>query len=725
MTKFALATFLFCLFLLPVMGQETGKPVSGQPAGNNIPFATGTAPAITTILDASVDPSKFNPEPLMQFTQKYLPQIAPQYQTTVTFKYNPNATNGNTPCNENGSSVVTFFDYLPTNVVDSAGMIPLIYETSGALFSPCNTYVADGSGLPLETIDGTNMGIATQKAFFAGDLKHYASSSEIFDAARNAKQRIGGGAKSFFGNPGPIFNFLAGGGQMVAYNGPTGTMMPFQLASSEFVTNNDIFSSWDSVTSTIMGVNHNQFFRQIPTSYTNGPDGTFLFMLASGPLVINDVGIGVSTINPLGTAFLILQKKSGVNTFTTGTITYWVTCADGKIYLPPTVISATSPELSLNLLNANLFPQKAFCTEHATLNNDPTSEILQNIVYYPTGEVTPDTTFIYNNGADFQSPNTLPISELTDVETGAAIPYETITGGIVFHGSHHHFFVSDGTHWRTSPMPPVPYFMSFLNLPDPVIAAVANAASFDNTVDPNNWTVAPGGLASVYGQNLTPHPPSNNAAIPLPVYGCTGSSEINEGSCQAVIQDSSGQKLQAGFFYSSDIQLNIRIPSSAQVGPARLWITREGQLGDPYQFTIAAVSPGIYVSNGFAIAQFYTPRKALYQTVDNGANKATTGDTLVIYCNGLGTTTNDPADSTQPAPDVASPAVVPLTATFTDSVGNSITVNPYYAGLTPGAIGLYQVDVTIPTGLQTSGGSINVVFTQNGQNSSPAVIPTF
>jgi uncharacterized protein (TIGR03437 family) len=45
----------------------------------------------------------------------------------------------------------------------------------------------------------------------------------------------------------------------------------------------------------------------------------------------------------------------------------------------------------------------------------------------------------------------------------------------------------------------------------------------------------------------------------------------------------------------------------------------------------------------------------------------------------------------------------------------------YFAGLTPGLVGLYQMNFQVPTGL--AAGNITVVVSQNDQSSNQTVLP--
>src|SRR5439155_3401585 len=93
-------------------------------------------------------------------------------------------------------------------------------------------------------------------------------------------------------------------------------------------------------------------------------------------------------------------------------------------------------------------------------------------------------------------------------------------------------------------------------------------------------------------------------------------------------------------------------------------------------------------------------------------NPARIGHDLIIYSGGLGATdANPPAVTGAASP--AGNALLPVTATV-----GGVAVQVDYAGLTPGLVGLYQVNVHLGSGVPT-GDNIDVILTQNGIASNP------
>ena len=99
------------------------------------------------------------------------------------------------------------------------------------------------------------------------------------------------------------------------------------------------------------------------------------------------------------------------------------------------------------------------------------------------------------------------------------------------------------------------------------------------------------------------------------------------------------------------------------------------------------------------------------QLID-GTRPARAGDSVQIYCTGLGAT--NPLIPTGQAASSATPAVVQPTVMI-----GGISATVQYAGLAPGFVGLYQINAVVPAGL--SGSSADVVISGAGATSRSGV----
>jgi len=98
------------------------------------------------------------------------------------------------------------------------------------------------------------------------------------------------------------------------------------------------------------------------------------------------------------------------------------------------------------------------------------------------------------------------------------------------------------------------------------------------------------------------------------------------------------------------------------------------------------------------------------------SNPAARGSTIVLYANGLGPVTNQPASGD---PAGASP-LSKTTNTPTVMIGGQ-SAQVAFSGLAPSLPGLYQLDVTVPSGI--SAGSQNITVSIGGAMSPNLTIP--
>ncbi|MFN0165890.1 MAG: putative Ig domain-containing protein, partial [Bryobacteraceae bacterium] len=197
-------------------------------------------------------------------------------------------------------------------------------------------------------------------------------------------------------------------------------------------------------------------------------------------------------------------------------------------------------------------------------------------------------------------------------------------------------------------------------------------------------TLAPGTLVEIYGTNLT-SVAVEPKILPLPrVFNNT--SVIIGGTT-------------APLFFLSPGQLNVQLPYEfAPNSEFPFMVSRAGTFSLPETLVFSDVQPGV-----FAFAQ---KADASLVTAESPAKP---GEFLQLYLLGMGVT-NPPVAS-----GVASPGTEPLgraAAETTVTVGG-VNATIYYVGLTPGLVGLFQINVQVPTGL--SAGEYDVVVTTDGR----------
>jgi uncharacterized protein (TIGR03437 family) len=226
----------------------------------------------------------------------------------------------------------------------------------------------------------------------------------------------------------------------------------------------------------------------------------------------------------------------------------------------------------------------------------------------------------------------------------------------------------------------------------PKIDQVVNAADFSKPI-------APGGLITVFGSNLSPIS-----------QGSTGGSLTNAlaDSCLQV------NGLGVPVLFVSPTQINAQLPNFD--GNTTLVLNTPGGVSDNYNLTILPTAPSVFRiptsgPDGTTAAivrasnnELVTPSNPVHRT-----------DILIIYATGLGRTTPEvPAGMRAPTDQlsvVQTPAVVTI---------GGVSVAVEFAGLAPGFVGLYQINVRV-NGRVPLGLSMPLVISQGASSTSVPV----
>lgn len=227
----------------------------------------------------------------------------------------------------------------------------------------------------------------------------------------------------------------------------------------------------------------------------------------------------------------------------------------------------------------------------------------------------------------------------------------------------------------------------------PSVAAVVNSASY-------RATVAPGSIAAVFG-TFPVGSLQMASGIPLPTV--LGGISMQSGN------------MAFPFVYVSGSQLAVQVPwELSGKTEAAVTATANGLTGPPQTVRIAPYAPGIFTANAQGTGQGAI-LDGSYRLVDS-SNPAAPGSALQIYCTGLGAVTN------QPPSGAAAPSgpLAETTAKPTVTVGG-LAAHVLFSGLTPGLVGLYQVNIEVPLGV-TGGNAVPVVISIGGVESNTATV---
>ncbi len=207
-------------------------------------------------------------------------------------------------------------------------------------------------------------------------------------------------------------------------------------------------------------------------------------------------------------------------------------------------------------------------------------------------------------------------------------------------------------------------------------------------------TMPLGGIIAIYGQNLA----ATGAAPSTPLPTILGGTTFTAG----------GRNLP--LFYSSSGQVNAQLPFEFTAGSSVALVAKTtSDLTVPVIVQVGAAVPGIFTANASGSGQGII-LDTQYRLVDS-TQPATAGDTVVVWCTGLGAT--NPAVKSGDATPLSPLSNVTINPTVTIG-GKPATVAA--AVLTPTLVGLYQVAVVVPSGV--TGSAVQVVMTQGTVSSN-------
>jgi uncharacterized protein (TIGR03437 family) len=208
--------------------------------------------------------------------------------------------------------------------------------------------------------------------------------------------------------------------------------------------------------------------------------------------------------------------------------------------------------------------------------------------------------------------------------------------------------------------------------------------------------VAPGDIVDVFGEQFWFA--SNIAFSP----GVPLATQITaSGSTSSVLVNGRAAPL----YFTSYYQIAFQVPLDTPVGTAQVQVQRDGLSGNTVSVQVVARAPRILVITKQDLS------------VPDSAHPARVGDYLTIWAIGLGPTnpavgTNVPAPGSEP---LARLTVTPAVE-FGNSIFGTISATPSYAGLSPGSVGLYQVNVAIPAGVLSGNVNLTLSFPDSTSN---------
>lgn len=216
---------------------------------------------------------------------------------------------------------------------------------------------------------------------------------------------------------------------------------------------------------------------------------------------------------------------------------------------------------------------------------------------------------------------------------------------------------------------------------------IVNAADDDSTL------LAPGSLVAIYGTGFTVSE-ATASTTPLPTT-LNGVSVTFNG-------------IPAPLLYVSPSQINAQIPLEVTDTYASVIVSGPTGMSNPEGVKLGPAAPGLFSG---AIVDFQTGKFV------NATAPAHGGDVLTIYAIGLGPVSPQPATGAAASTSALSSCTLPVTLAI-----GGVQVKPTFAGLAPGFVGFYQINVTIPSNARV-GDAVPVTASVGGALSNMVNIP--
>jgi uncharacterized protein (TIGR03437 family) len=207
--------------------------------------------------------------------------------------------------------------------------------------------------------------------------------------------------------------------------------------------------------------------------------------------------------------------------------------------------------------------------------------------------------------------------------------------------------------------------------------------------------IAPGSLFSIFGSDLSTTT-KGASTVPLP-------------------QELSGTSVTVGgrpapLMFVSAGQINAQLPYEMAESPdVPVVVTVNGRASAPVTMNVVAAAPGIFQ---------FGQKRALVQnqdySINNVDNGAAAGSYVVVYGTGTGRVDNPVATGGVAGSDPLSRPLANVTATV-----DGLNAEVVFAGLSPGFVGLTQVNLKLPN---LAPGNYPVVINVNGEDSNSALI---
>lgn len=234
-------------------------------------------------------------------------------------------------------------------------------------------------------------------------------------------------------------------------------------------------------------------------------------------------------------------------------------------------------------------------------------------------------------------------------------------------------------------------------------AVIVNAASYESGV-------SPGGLATIFGDNLSTVAGivlANEDPLPTRLAGV----QVHVAGFSAPIY---------GVAYANgEDQISIQVPYETPTGPdaAEIQVFDQGTLVADFLTDSYTEDPGIFTYDSGNLNNLPIAEASDYSLIGL-TNPALPGEPLTLYVTGLG-----PLNDPNLVDGYGSPTTPPFAETLDpfQVVLDGENCNVFFSGLTPGFVGLYQINFYVPQDAAT--GNLQITIQSAYANSGAAILP--
>jgi uncharacterized protein (TIGR03437 family) len=240
--------------------------------------------------------------------------------------------------------------------------------------------------------------------------------------------------------------------------------------------------------------------------------------------------------------------------------------------------------------------------------------------------------------------------------------------------------------------------------PNPTVPVVSAGGVVSAASNAAHQPIGPGSYISIYGSGFSQ---ATHVSKTLPLPSSLDGTQVLIGGKPSPL------------YFTSTGQINAIVPFTVPVNTTQqLLVSANGALSVPEPVVLATAQPAIFTRDnsgkGPGVIVAYKPHTSTPFTID-AQHPVSAGDTLVIYCTGLGPI-DQPVAAGSPGP--SSPLAKTVSTVTATMGGKSASVK--FSGLAPGFT-VYQVNVVVPQGVPT-GNAVPVVLSVGGLESDPVTI---